>query len=765
MPLGMKRSPDGGFALLALSGWRDQGLQVVEWSTGRVVQTLPQRGAFLGLAFSPDGSSLYASGAYRDVVYRYRWESGRAERVDSLDLAPDRRPNESPRFPAGIALSPDGKTLYVVENLADDLAVVDVTSKRILQRLPAGRYPYEPVVTPEGVVFVSAWAEDRVYVFEPEGAGRLREAGSIEAGYHPSALLLNPSGTRLFVASGSTDRVAVIDTRARRLVTELPDPAPHGPTQGSTPGAMALSVDGTRLFVAEADNNAVAVFDLGPVTSGVPAATGNDLLAGRIPVAWYPTALVADAATLSVACGKGLGTGPNAETGPQPGRGATEPRGYTLGQYDGALVRVEIPSADTLAGYSARVAAANGWDRPSTAATYPPLDHVIYIIKENRTYDQIFGDLSVGDGDSTLTFFPRAVTPNHHALAERFGVYDRFFVNAEVSADGHNWSMAAYTTDYVQKTVPSQYSGRGRTFDYEGTNRGEPLDEDDDVAEPANGYLWNLAQRRGITFRNFGEFVVPEYVGPDEVMPPGYRGLKPFLEAHTEPAFPGYDLSIPDQRRADVWIQALDRFVAEGAMPAFQIVRLPNDHTRGGSAGALSPRAYMADNDLALGRIIEALSRSPFWENTVVFVLEDDSQNGPDHVDSHRSPFLVISPYGRSGVHSRFVNTTDVLATIEELLDLDRLSQFDAFGRPLREIWTRTPDTRPYEALVPETPLDERNPDRGLAAELSRQLDFRFEDIADEDLFNRVLWMVVKGPDLPYPGIRRVSALELKRAG
>jgi hypothetical protein len=359
--------------------------------------------------------------------------------------------------------------------------------------------------------------------------------------------------------------------------------------------------------------------------------------------------------------------------------------------------------------------------------------------------------------------FGRQITPNHHALAERFGVFDRFFVNAEVSADGHNWSMGAYTTDYLQKTVQLNYSSRGRSYDYEGSlYRSRPVIPDDDPSAPARGYLWNLAQQKGITFRNYGEFVVPDSIDPDDVLPPGYRGNKPFLASHTNPLYPGFDQAIPDQRRADVWIAELAEFSRRGVMPALEIIRLPNDHTSGERAGLPTPRAAVADNDLALGRIIEALSRSPFWKSTVVFVLEDDAQNGPDHVDSHRSPMLVISPYARAGAVHRFTNTTDVVRTIEEILGLDALSQFDYFGRPLREIWSDTPDPRPWTALTPGVSLAEKNPANTRGARESSRLDLRLEDAANEDQFNRILWRAVKGAR-PYPAPRRGAALEALR--
>jgi YVTN family beta-propeller protein len=753
MPLAMVLSPEKDRIVVLLNGWREQGIQVVERHSGRVLQTITLPAVFLGAAFSPDGKSLYVSGGNQDVIYRFDWRGGAATLADSIALAVKAKGEDGTRYPAGIALSPDGRTLYAVENLADSLAVVDLGSRRVVQRLPTERYPYGVVVGQDGTVYASAWGGWTVSVFPARANRTLGEGTRIRVGRHPSALTLNPSGSRLFVASGSTDRISVLDTRTRAVIATLNDATPAGTREGSTPNALALSADGRRLFVAEADNNAIGVFDLSASTAGLSAASGNDALTGRIPVGWYPTAVALDGGDLLVVNGKGRGTLPNPGR-PQPGR-RTPPRtpDYTLGQINGTLTVLPATySASDLARLTQRVTSANGWNVAHPEGKYPPFKHVIYIIKENRTYDQILGDLPQADGDTSLLFFPRPVTPNHHALAERFGIFDRFFVNAEVSADGHNWSTAAYVTDYVQKTTPSNYSSRGRSYDYEGTNRG--VIPDDDVAEPSSGYLWDLADRAGITYRNYGAFI-------DESKPGNYAATKAKLALHTNTAFSGYDLDIPDQVRADIWLKDFQEFVRAGDLPALQIVRLPNDHTAGGSAGKPTPRAYMADNDLALGRVIEALTKSPFWKSTVVFVIEDDAQDGPDHVDSHRSPLFVISPYTRGRVFHRFANTTDVLATIEDILGLGRMSQFDHYGRPLREIWESTPDLTPYVALIPSVPLDEKNPTRGAMADASRKLKLDKEDSSNDDLFNRILWKTIKG-DQPYPGPRRMSALDAK---
>lgn len=767
LPLAAVLSPDSAHIVLLLNGWRQQGVQVVNARSGAVTQTLDQPAAFIGLAFSIDGQTLFASGGNTDVVYRYDWRANRLTLRDSLII----RSKPSPRsngasYPAGLAQSRDGRLLYVAENLADSVAVVDLASAKVVQRVAAGRYPYGVVVGVDGTVFVSSWGTANVHPYVAT-AGVLTPLPPIAVARHPSTLLLSADGSRLFVASASTDAISVIDAKTRTVTTTLRDPTPANLGQGSAPIGLVLSADGSRLFVTEGDNNAVAAFALSAKTAGVGSGMRDSLL-GRAPVGWYPASAVLLKDTLHVIDAKGRGTAANPKL-PQPGVTGFKPEdranNYTDGQINGTVTRLPLAlfAEPSLSALSGRVARANNWDAPSVGNGMPPIRHVIYVIKENRTYDQVFADMKQGDGDTTLLFFPGATSPNHHALAERFGLYDRFFVNAEVSADGHNWSTAAYTTDYTQKTVPSNYSGRGRSYDYEGTNRGRIPSDDkaDDVAAPINGYLWDLAQRKGLTFRNFGEFVVPE--GANEDAPAGYRGVKPFLVANTSKEYPGYNLDIQDQKRADIWIRELASYVTKGEMPQLQILRLPNDHTSGASANKPTPQAHFADNDLALGRVIEALSKTKFWESTAVFVLEDDAQAGPDHVDSHRSLLMVISPWTRSGPQHRFVNTTDVMATMEALLGLDALSPYDHYGRPLREIWRDSPDVRPYAAITPAQSLTQKNPARGTGAIESRRLDLRYEDVAEEDLFNRILWYTMKGKVLPYPGPTRMSAAEVLR--
>jgi DNA-binding beta-propeller fold protein YncE len=737
MPLAMTLSPDSSRIVSINCGFRDQGIQVIDPARHEVVQTLVQSAAFLGLAFAHDGRSLYVSGGNQDVVYRYLWAADTASLADSLRL-------DRGGYPSGLAISPDGLHLYVAQNLIDSLAVVDLATGRIVQRFATGRYPYGVEVGPEGRVYVSAWGGTWVATFMPRPDG-LSEGARIPVGRHPSAMVLSASGTRLFVARASFDQIAVVDTRRDTVIALLTDAAAEGPAEGATPNGLGLSPDGRRLYVVEADNNAAAIFELSASTADLPGGSPADSLRARIPVEWYPTAVLANANTLYVLNGKGKGSGPNPGRR-QPGRKVKfDPHSYTLGQTSGSLTLFPLPAERSFEALSRRVDQAEGWALPKEVHTYPPFTHVIYIIKENRTYDQVFGDLKAGDGDTALVYFPRSVSPNHHALADRFGLFDRFFVNAEVSGDGHNWTTAAYAADYVEKTIPSNYSGRGRTYDFEGENR-DTIPEDD-VNEPGNGYLWDAADHAGVTIRNYGEFTHRKHDGT-------WTASKPFLAAHTCPDYPGWDLDITDQARVDVWRKEFQQFVTSGTLPALTFLWLPNDHTAGAKSRAPTPRAYVADNDLALGRVIEALSHSPYWKDTVVFVLEDDAQDGPDHVDSHRSPLLVVSAYNRSGVYHRFANTSDVIATIVEILHMKSLSQFDHFGRPLWWTFAGTPDLTPYTVLKPDVSLDERNPEGTANARLTERLDFAREDAADEALFNQILWAMMKGSDRPYPGER-----------
>ena len=738
MPLAMALAPGGSKLAVILSGWREQGVQIVDLKSRQVTQTLTQPAAFFGIGFSRDGRELYVSGGNDDTIFCYSWRDGAAALERKIVLAAKAPDKAGTRYPAGLAVSRVGNYLYVAENVADSVAVVDLATSTVVQRFPTDHYPYAVEAAPNGKVYVSAWAADTVAEFQVKADGLLAPLGNLKVGPRPSALLSNGTGSRLFAALAGTDQIAVIDTAHGTVMRYLSDAAPAGPREGSTPNALALSDDESRLYVAEADNNAVAVFDVSEKSS----ATIEPLL-GRIPTDWYPTAVLDAGGQILVLNGKGHGSHANPD-GPIPGEGIKRPLGYDLGQLKGTLRSLpDVIPATSLAEYSQRVSAANNWQVERVRKAYPPFQHVLYIIKENRTYDQVLGDLKEGDGDPSLVFFGQAISPNHHALALRFGLFDRFFTNAEVSSQGHIWSTAAYVTDFGEKTIPSAYSDKREGVD------GEEIDE------PMNGFLWTLAKKNGISFRDYGEMVkVPEG------WPVTQREVIPYIS----PTYPAFDLKTPDQVRADAWIAELEKFVREGEMPKLEIMHLPSDHTAGGRAGFHTPRAFMADNDLALGRIVEALSKSPFWKDTVVFVLEDDSQSGPDHIDSHRSCFFAISAYNRPGTIHRFANTTDVVAAIEDILGLGRLSQFDYFSRSLADIFAETPDLSPFASIVPQVDMNETNPPATPAAHASAELDFSAPDRVDDATFNQILWSMMKGSQ-PLPDTDTKAPLHAYRVG
>jgi DNA-binding beta-propeller fold protein YncE len=743
MPLGMILSPEGTHLILSLGGWREQGIQVIDLASQQVTQTIKQDGAFLGLAFSTDGRTLYASGGNEDAVYSYDWDGKNASFRARIELA-KKEPNKmGTRYPAGLAVSDNGKFLYVAENVGDALAVIDLSSQTVVQRLATEHYPYAIAVASDGSVYLSAWGGKSVLVFASQANGTLSYSGRLGVGRHPSAIVLDKINSRLFVALASLDQVVMVDTRTRKVVRRFNDAAPGAPQEGSTPNALALSADLSRLFVAEADSNAVAVFDVTAPTKKRSIAA--EAPSGRIPTDWYPTAVLQQGGKLLILSGKGGGTKANPD-GPTPGHGIERPLAFTLGQLNGTVRLVSANfSRQALRVLSLRVAIANGWNSPHVRRRYPPFKHVVYIIKENRAYDQVFGDLPGADGDPSLVFFGPNETPNHRALAKQFGLFDRFFTNAEVSSQGHIWSTAAYVTDYGEKTIPSIYSDR------------RPDIDEGDADEPANGFLWTLAVNSGVTFRDYGEWVQVGTQGFSQTR----AGLRPDISVD----YPPFDMKIPDQKRADVWVSEFRNFVARGEMPQLEIMHLPGDHTAGARPGLPTPRACMADNDLALGRIIEAISHSPFWKDTVIFVLEDDSQDGPDHVDSHRSVLLVISAYNKPGTIHRFVNTTDVIAAMEDILHLGRMSQYDYFSRPLTDIFTAQPEVAPYSAIKPIQRLDELNTAAAPGAEESKAFDLTAPDKIDDAAFNRVLWRLVKGETLPMPKPNHLSPTHLIRMG
>ncbi len=569
---------------------------------------------------------------------------------------------------------------------------------------------------------------------------------------HPNELLLTRNGKILFVANANRNTVSVLDTGTGRPVETLTAELEPDSPPGSTPSSLALSPDESLLFVANANSNEVAGFDV--------SEPGRSRSLGFIPVGWYPTSVRVspDGRHLLVANGKGLASLAN-RYGPQPGNEApASVREYIGGLFPGSLSIIDLPKdredlEETLRKYTDRTyrcrppaapqQLAAGHPIPLVKGQKSPIQHCIYIIKENRTYDQILGDMPEGKDDPALCLFPESVTPNHHRLACEFDLLDNCYFESEVSADGHEWTMGAYATNFVERMWPMSYGhNQDRKYAYPSEGRFR-------IAAPAGGSLWDRAKAAGVSYRSYGEFINNGATTNDPC-----TTLVASLQGHFDPWFRSFDMDYSDLSRADRFIGELARFEREGAMPRLQIVRLPNDHTAGTSRGKLTPTAFVAENDLALGRVVEAVGRSRFWASTAIFVVEDDAQNGPDHIDAHRTIAYVIGPYvRRHTVDSTLDSTCSMLCTMELILGLKPMTQFDAAAMPMLDCFGLKTDLAPYTATIPKVRLDERNLADAWGHERSERTNRTREDAADDLELNELIWRSVRGanPAMPAP--------------
>ncbi|MFM8356941.1 MAG: bifunctional YncE family protein/alkaline phosphatase family protein, partial [Verrucomicrobiota bacterium] len=781
--------PGGRYAILLHAGYGQHELVVVHLADFRIVSRTALAETFYGVAFSADGRRVFASGAGSEVVHRFDFSEG----LLANPLAIEVRPVQERGIVSGVAVSPDGRRLFTTELYGGLVSEVDASTgarrwaapvgvrgqaslaetrvpgdfdqaaaeKRAIAQKdpqsPAAPYPYACAFDAvQDRLYVTLWAQATVVVLD---AANGRELARWRTEEHPNELLLNRAGTVLYVANANRNTVSVFDTASGKSLETLSASLQPDAPPGSTPNSLALSPDEEFLFVANAGNNCVALFEV--------EKPGHSRSLGFIPVGWYPTSVrvTPDGKSLLVANGKGISSKSNRH-GPQPGRELPgNLKEYIGGLFQGALSVIPVPSGpkrdETLREYSERarrcapapavpeVSTRRGRQNPIPARVggRSPIQHVLYVIKENRTYDQVLGDLPGGNGDPSLCLFPEPVTPNQHALAREFVLLDNFYVDSEVSADGHEWSMGAYATDFVEKSWPLSY-GHNQKGKYPYPSEGTLP-----VAANSGGYLWDQARKAGVSFRSYGEWIAL----PSRPEEPA-RARVPSLEGHFDPWFRPYDLDYPDVKRAERFIAELRRFEQEGSMPRLQILRLPNNHTYGTTAGKPTPTAMVAENDLALGRLVEAVSRSQFWKTTAIFVLEDDAQNGPDHVDAHRSIAFVASPHAKRGFRdSTMYSTCSMLRTMELILGLPPMSQFDAAAAPMYHSFTGRPDFRPFECRPATVKLDEKNVAGNWGAERSAKMDFSKEDAADDLELNEVIWRSVRGPDQPMPAPRRAA--------
>ena len=825
-PQALALSPDG--RLLVTAG-KTHDLVVMDPKSGKVLQRVllpseknqdptpspvsthilqPDKDAelsFTGLVFSPDGSRIYLANVEGSIKVFGVDKSGQVAGLFTIPLPPANAPRRKKEIPAGLGLSRDGKRLYVVFNLSNRLAELDTATGKVLRQWDVGVAPYD-VVLAGHKAYVSNWGgrrPDTNSVTGPAGNGTLvrvdpvrfiasegsvsvidldQEAGKSETrspksevltGLHTCAMALSPNGRWLVVANAGSDTLSVIDTRSELVKATICARQNPADLFGAQPCALAFDKSGKRLYVCNGSQNAVAVFDFDPVQSR---------LLGLIPVGWFPGAIVHDAErkTLYVANIKGFATNPTLDP--------KEHVGFNTHQIHGALSFVKLPSARDLAAYTsvalanmrypllkqaALPARADQPPRPVPERVGEPsvFKHVVYIIKENRTYDQVLGDMKEGNGDPSLCIFGERITPNHHKLARQFVLLDNTYCSGILSADGHQWADTALATDYMERS----FAGFPRSYP-----DGMEDDDIDALAYSPGGFLWDNAIAHGKTLRDYGEFGIteahwkdatrtnaPEFLdhyreftrptGEIQIYSrPAIESLRPYLATNTV----GWEMSIPDVFRAAQFIGELKQFEARGGFPNLSIICLPNDHTSGTKEHSPTPAAQVADNDLALGQIVEAISRSRFWPETCIFVIEDDPQDGWDHVSGFRTTAYVVSPYTRRGATvSTQYNQTSLLRTMELMLGLPPMNQLDATATPMFDCFTNTPDLAPFMALSNNIPLDQMNPAAKKLADpllrkdayASARLPLDQPDRCPEDLLNRILWHAMKGSQAPYP--------------
>lgn len=760
LPLNSALSPDGRHLLVTNNGQGTQSLQLVDAADHEVEQTLPYtspEALYMGLAWSPDGTTAYASAAANAKIRTYSFDGSRLTEGASLAL-----PTKTPEgkalnlYPAGLAVSPEGTRLVVADQLGNAVSVID-TGSGAVQTVPAGSRPLAVVLSPDGkTAYVTNQGESSVSVVDISGA-QPAVVRTFSVGLHPNKAAITADGKTLYVANGDDDSVSAVDTASGQAAGISLSPYRDAPV-GTNPIGLALDEKGGRLFVANSGNNDVAVVNL-----------GDHKVSGVIPSAWYPSSLAFRDGTLHVTNAKGLGAGPNDGPGhPDP----TSPEKKAEDQYSGSMIKgtlssYEVPTGGQLQKATEQVKNNNraatagvGTVVPAQPGGSTPIKHVIYVVKENRTYDQVLGSIGKGNGEPSLNLFGDDSAPNTRALARQFTTIDNFYADAEVSANGWNWVTQANSNPYAEQMWPANYSGRKAPYPSENSN------PENAAQDPADSYVWQRLDKAGVSFRNYGFFV--------SNTADGAVSSDPVLNARTDKDYRGYDLKCPDSSgtfaplaancgtpRVDRWINEFSSQAQAGTVPSVQFVRLPNDHTQGTKAGAPTPQAYVADNDYALGRLVDAVSHSSVWKDTAIFVTEDDAQNGPDHVDAHRTLALVISPYTQTGkVDSTFYSTASMVRTIGLIAGFKPLTQFDAYATPMSASFTGEPKLDAYAAIRPTYPMTTLNGANAPMAAQSSAQDLGSEDKIDERTFNEAIWQSVKGAGsaMPEPEHRVIGA-------
>jgi DNA-binding beta-propeller fold protein YncE len=753
LPLNMVISPSKKQMAITNNGQNSQSIEYFDLTSESILKDEEIKQAYLGLAFNKDGKTLYASGGNENKIIIYKVENNSLKRDTVIELG---TPWPNKISPTGIQVDTDKNLLYVVTKENNSLYICNTTTRTVLKQIPLQHEAYACLLSPnKKVLYISLWGGAKIAFFDTENQTL---AGEIEVDKNPNDLILTKNGKYLFCAHGNDNTVSVIETASKKRIEILSASLyPNAPV-GTTPNGVALSSDEKKLFIANADNNCLAVFDV--------SEKGKSRTLGFIPTGWYPTSVKVVGNKIYVANGKGMSSMANPK-GPRPNLSkAAQYKGgnpeankgeveYIGGMFKGSLSIIDIPNESLLNQYSKLVYENSPYTKekelmakgeagnpiPMKVGEPSPIKYVFYIVKENRTYDQVLGDVKAGNGDSSLCIFPENVTPNQHKLAKEFVLLDNFYVDAEVSGDGHNWSMAAYANDYVEKSWVTSYGGRGGSYDYEGQRK---------IAFPRDGFIWDHAKRAGVTYRTYGEFAE------------NAKNVDALKDGNVCKKYPNYNLSITDVTREQVWEADFDSLLAINALPRLNTLRFGNDHTSGARIGSPSPIAAVGDNDLAVGKFIEHLSQSKIWEQTAVFILEDDAQNGADHVDAHRSIAFVAGGFVKRGFvdHSMY-STSSMLRTIELILGMKPMSQYDAAALPMFNCFAKNSNNTPFIAEAPKVNINEKNVAYNSNSIKSGKLNLKEPDAINDLEFSRIVWETVKGLNSPMPAPKRSAFVKL----
>ena len=784
-PVDLALSPNGKWlAVLNINS-----LDLIRVSDRSKIQSLKIKkgGSFNGITFSKDGKKIYVSQARDFVMVAELGKDNVLTWANQIEFSKPKIGGHP--VPGGMVLDKENETLYVTLNRSNSLAIVKLSDKNITE-IPVGVAPYEVQLFSKQKAYVSNWGGrqpkegestyktsksdilvDSITGIANNGTVSVvdlkegKEIKNIEVGLHPTAMVFSPDKEKLFVACSNSDVISIIDTKKDKVIDKISVSIDDSLPFGNAPNALTISKDGKFLYVANGTENSVCVIDL-----------STNKITGLIPTAWYPGAVIfdKDEKYLFVANTKGIGSR----------NSKTDQYGYNTHNHTGTISVIPTSDLKKLKQMTETVKENNSFARmqeqnnqkdtktnqvavPQFSGQKSHFKHVIYIIKENRTYDQIFGDMPQGNGDSTLVHFGREVTPNHHALAEEFILLDNYYCSGVLSADGHQWTDEAYVTDYLEKF----FGDFPRSYPYDG---GDPL------AYSPTGFIWDNVLKHGLTYRNYGEFVDARIDPKLKTFTEMYQDFKkgagkvkiraknnlPQMEPYTCPTYIGFPNTVSDQYRAAEFIKELKEFEKNDNLPNFIILLLPNDHTSGTKPGLPTPKAAVADNDLALGKIVEAVSNSKFWKETCIFVTEDDPQAGLDHVDGHRTVGMVISPYTkRKEVVSTYYSQINMFRTMENILGIPPLNKFDLTAEVMADCFTEKADFTPYKAKPNNIPLDQINPgllslsgDALYWAKKSMEQELDELDQIEEDTFNRIIWHAVKGYDVPYPEIDGVKS-------